>query len=306
MLILNDQDIAQKLSWGPVLEAIEAGFKKEKSFQAPERLVIKAPQGGSFLTMPCVDEVGWYGVKKISVLTDNPIKHQKPTVQAWYTLIDPTGSPVLACDATLLTRMRTAATSAVAAKYLAKSDAKKLLIIGSGSLAPWMARAHAQVRTYEQITLWARQTSKAEAIAQELGDEFKNITFQVATDLAKACAEADVISAATTSREPIIQASYLHAGQHIDLVGAFLAEMRECDSDTVKLASVYVDNIHAAKVEAGDLIQASQDGWSFSQVKGELIGVVNGKKYEGNRGISLFKSVGHALEDLVVAKLLLV
>ena len=111
-----------------------------------------------------------------------------------------------------------------------------------------------------------------------------------------------MITVATTSRTPIIQGKFLRAGQHIDLVGAFIPEMIEVDAETVQKADVFVDDLQACKIEAGDLIQAQQAGWSFEQVKADLAKVVSEQVTSGN--ITLFKSVGLALEDLVVAKLL--
>lgn len=303
MKILSDGDIRQKLKWADVLEVLEQAFKTRyqnpKAFAMPERVGISFDKN-SFLTMPCADSEGWFGVKQVSVIPDNPSRN-KPSVQAWYTLFDTTGTPALACSATFLTKFRTSAVSAIAAKHLSNMDVKTLLVVGTGSLAPWMAEAHTQVRNYETILVWGRNVEKASATAKEISSRVKR-SVNVVSDLESATKQADVITVATTSRTPILKGAWLHAGQHIDIVGAFVPEMIEVDADVVKGSSVYVDDLHACKVEAGDLIQAEKHGWSWGNVKGDLAKIVSEKLQRDN--VTLFKSVGLGLEDLVVAKLL--
>jgi ornithine cyclodeaminase/alanine dehydrogenase-like protein (mu-crystallin family) len=303
MNILSDQDIREQLKWQDVLGVLEQAFQTRyqnpNAFSMPERVGITLNKN-TYLTMPCADSEGWFGVKQVSVIPDNGSRN-KPSVQAWYTLFDTTGTPALACSATLLTKFRTSAVSAIAAKYLANERAKTLLVVGTGSLAPWMAEAHAQVRDYENILVWGRNVEKAQLTAKAIGERLQN-DISIAEDLQNATQQADVITVATTSRTPIIKGEWLRDGQHLDLVGAFVPEMIEVDADAVKGSSVFVDDLHACKVEAGDLIQATEHGWSWESVNGDLAKVVSEKIEKGN--ITLFKSVGLALEDLVVAKLL--
>ena len=304
MRLLTDSDI-QQLSWSDVLDTLERAFKVRardtEAFILPERVAIHAPQG-TYLTMPCADKENWFGVKQVSVIPDNPTRN-KPSVQAWYTLFDPSGTPALACDATLLTRFRTSAVSAIAAKYLAPKDAHTLLVIGTGSLAPWMAEAHAQVRDYERILVWGRDLDKARITSEKINSRLGERA-EVVKSLEAAAKEADVITLATTARKPILKGAWLRGSQHLDLVGAFIPEMAEVDADAVKNADVFVDDLDACTVEAGDLIQAQAQGWSFEQAYGDLGEVVTEKSgRQTPHRITLFKSVGLALEDLVVAKL---
>lgn len=308
MEVLTADDVRSRLSWAEGLKELEAAFKTRKRFQLPERIALSAP-GGTLLTMPCADDKGWFGVKQVSVMPGNPGRG-KPSVQAWYTLFDPTGTPVLACDATLLTRFRTAAVSAVAAKYLAPAQTETLLVVGTGSLSPWLGEAHLQVRPYQTVLVWGRSAGKAEATAADLELRFHTAGFaphvSVAADLAAAVSQADVITVATTARTPFLKGEWLRNGQHLDLVGAFTPEMAEADADAVKRADVFVDDLEACMLEAGDLIQAQAQGWSFGGVYGDLPSLVAGEADRSGPGrITLFKSVGLALEDLVVAKLLL-
>lgn len=305
MQLLTENDIL-KLSWAAILQGLETAFKirssDPKAFILPERVALSVPMG-TYLTMPCADKEGWFGVKQVSVIPSNP-GHGKPSVQAWYTLFDPSGTPALACDATLLTRFRTSAVSAIAAKYLAPKEPKTLLVIGTGSLAPWMAEAHAQVRDYEQILIWGRDVAKARATAKDISARLEQ-EVEVAEGLEVAVKQAGVISLATTARTPILKGAWVQPGQHFDLVGAFIPEMAEVDADTVKKADVFVDDLEACKLEAGDLIQAQAQGWSFERVYGDLGEIVTGQVgRQTPHRITLFKSVGLALEDLVVAKLL--
>ena len=308
MRVLTNDDV-RTLAWDDVLGALEKAFRTRatspQAFQVPERTAMRVPQG-TYLTMPCADKEGWFGVKQVSILPDNPSRN-KPSVQAWYTLFDPTGTPILACDATLLTRLRTSAVSALAAKHLALESAQTLLVAGTGSLAPWQAEAHAQVRPYKNVFVWGRDAEKAKATASEIAERVSDsgIEVEAVDDLEPAFRRADVITAATTAKKPFLKGAWLRPGQHLDLVGAFIPEMAEADADTVLRADVFVDDLEAAKLEAGDLVQAHAQGWSFDAVHGELSEVVSGQApRQGRERVTLFKSVGLALEDLVVAKIL--
>lgn len=306
MQLLSDAEVEARLAWPQVFAALESAFARRaaepRAFALPERQALPLPQGTG-LVMPCADREGFFGVKQVSVLPDNPARG-RPSVQAWYTLFGPEGSPALACSATALTRLRTAGVSAVAARHLAAPRARALLVVGSGALAPWMARAHAAARDYARVLLWGRDPAKARAVAEALGPQLGRAV-EVPEALEPAVREADVISVATTAREPVLRGAWLRPGQHLDLVGAFSPEMAEADAEAVKRADVFVDDRQACQVEAGDLIQAQAQGWSFDLVEGELAEVVAGKAgRQGPERLTLFKSVGLALEDLALARLL--
>ena len=302
MQVLDDASIEQKLAWPKVLEALEQAFQNRSHFKVPDRTAISS--GASvYLTMPCADKDGWFGVKQVSVIPSNP-RQSLPSVQAWYTLMNPNGQAVISCSATLLTRLRTSAVSAIAAKHLISPLSRHLLIIGTGSLAPWMAEAHAQVHDYAAISVWGRDINKAKVTATNISERLsRNIS--VSVELEAAVRQADVISMATTSSTAILKGAWLRPGQHIDIVGAFTADMAEVDADVVKVADVFVDDLDACQTEAGDLIQAQAQGWSWDMVYGELSELVTGGQgRQTPQRITLFKSVGLALEDLAVAKLL--
>lgn len=303
MMVLNDDDVRERLRWPDALTALEQAFKSRyknpQAFIMPERVGIGLAQR-NLLTMPCADQDGWFGVKQVAVTPENPLRG-KPSVQAWYTLFDPTGTPVLACSATFLTKFRTSAVSAIAAKYLSYPDTKTLLVIGTGSLAPWMAEAHTQTVAYQKVLVWGRDKERTRRTVGIIRGRL-SMKVEPIFDLERALFESDVVSVATTSRMPIIEREHVRYGHHFDLVGAFTPEMIEVDAGVVRGSEVYVDDLHACKAEAGDLIQAQEYGWSFDRVKGDLAKVVSEPILRGN--MTLFKSVGLALEDLVVAKLL--
>ncbi|MDP3085346.1 MAG: ornithine cyclodeaminase family protein, partial [Rubrivivax sp.] len=193
--------------------------------------------------------------------------------------------------------------SALAARHLARPDAQRLLVVGSGRLAGWLARAHAALRPgLTQIQVWARRPQAAEALAVALRSE--GLPAQAATDLEAAVRQAGIISCATTSSEPVVLGDWLAPGTHLDLVGSFTPAMREVDDTAVQRARVAVDTFAGALAEAGDLVQPLRAGLiERSHVVAELADLVRGAVV-GRRTaqeITLFKSVGTALEDLAAA-----
>lgn len=302
MQFFNDDKVRNALTWQDVLAALEAGFRHKDRYIIPERIMIHAGDN-VYLTMPCVDSDGWFGVKQVAIVPANSSRNL-PTVQAHYTLNDPQGSPSVSASATLMTKMRTAGASAVAARYLAPEDAKTLLVVGTGSLAPWQAEAHAQVRNYDHVLVWGRNRDKAARARADIAARLPEVNVTVTNDLPAACQQADVITVATTAKSPIIMGDWLtDKPLHLDLVGAFTPDMAEADPVTIHKAAVYIDDMAGIRAEAGDLIQACEAGWSFDAVQADLQSLVTDFQKPA-KPITLFKSVGLALEDLQVAKLL--
>jgi ornithine cyclodeaminase len=219
-----------------------------------------------------------------------------------------TGVPLALFDGEELTLRRTAAASAVASSLLSRPDSKHLLIVGAGQLAPYMALAHCAVRPIETITIWARSKEKAQQTLEKIATHSATQSYQlqITTDLALASQEADIISCATTSKEPLIAARNLKAGTHVDLVGGFRPDMREADDALMAAAALFVDTYAGACNEAGDIVQPQQAGLITSaSVLAELAELVHGK-HAGRQHtdeITVFKSVGTALEDLCAANL---
>ena len=217
-----------------------------------------------------------------------------------YLLLDGrTGEPQALIDGQRLTQWRTASASALAASWLAREDASKLLVIGAGALSPFLARAHSAVRPVKQIRIWNRTPANAEKIAAELRAE--GLDASVTEDLDEAVGWADIVSSGTISTEPLVRGALLKPGTHVDLVGAFTPTMRESDDEAVSRARVYVDTRAGATKEAGDIVQAIASGALTPEgIVADLFELARGEKRgrESDGEITLFKSVGAALEDL--------
>ena len=205
-----------------------------------------------------------------------------------------------------MTLRRTAATSALASRYLSRPDSTRFLLVGAGALGTHLARAHARVRPIREIAVWNRTPARAEALAGALATEFagQGIAVHATADLAGAVAGADIVSTATLATEPILRGVWLKPGQHLDLVGGFRPHMREADDATLRRASLYCDARAAATKESGDLIGPLERGVIAPEdILGDLFDLVRRESPARARSdeITLFKSVGHAIEDLAAA-----
>ncbi len=244
----------------------------------------------------------WYiGVKMVNVFPQNA-EHGIPAISGLYLLSEGKHGQPLACiDGSELTRRRTAAASALAAQALANEDAETLLVVGTGKLAPMVIEAHASVRPIKRVLIWGRNPSKATEIAEEYASRFDT---QVVEALPAAVAEADIVSCVTLSTQPIIKGEWLTPGTHVDLIGAFRPQMRETDALCLRRSQVFVDTYAGAKGEAGDILQAIDEGeFQFEHIQAELAEVLTGAKpgRSDKDAITLFKSVGASLEDLAAA-----
>ncbi|MGH6885882.1 MAG: ornithine cyclodeaminase family protein, partial [Geminicoccales bacterium] len=204
-----------------------------------------------------------------------------------------------------LTQRRTACASALAASYLARSDSRRLVLLGAGALAPHLARAHAAIHPIEQVTIWNRTHARAQALAADL--EKAGFDTTATTDPADAVGEADIVTCCTMSSTPVLRGDWLPPGCHVDLVGGFRPDMRETDDTAIRRSAVFVDTRSGALAEAGDVIAPIQRGVLREQdVRGDLFDLCRGDR-PGRTGpdqITLFKSVGSALEDLAAARLI--
>jgi ornithine cyclodeaminase len=287
-------------------DALQEAFSSQ-DIEAPLRHSHKLPNLSSdarFLLMPAWQADQFFGVKLVSVFPDNT-GTPHPTVNGVYTLFDgQNGKPLALIDGEFLTLLRTGATSALAARYLARPDAKQLLVVGAGRLAPWMARAHCATRKFERVEIWARGPGKAEAACVVLRAE--GIPACAARHLPEACRSADLITCATTARAPVLQAEWITAGTHLDLVGGFTPDMREADDALVRTAQLYADHRLAVLSEAGDLTQPIKAGIiSDANLLADLADLTQ-HKHPGRTdaaSVTLFKSVGTALADLTAATL---
>ncbi|HSQ73905.1 MAG TPA: ornithine cyclodeaminase family protein, partial [Rubrivivax sp.] len=201
---------------------------------------VVAPAGGGFtsLIMPAWLEGRYYGIKTVNVAPGNAARGL-PGLHATYVLFDGlTGAPLALIDGDQITMRRTAAASALAGSWLARADARHLLVVGAGQVARLLPDAYRAVRPIERITVWARSPAQAESLAGELGR--CSFVVDVAGDLEAAVRAADIVSCATLATTPLIDGRWLRPGSHLDLIGSFTPAMRESDDDCMRGASIFV------------------------------------------------------------------
>ena len=296
------EEVHAALDYRRLAEALAQAFAA--GAQVPVRHAHALDGSGTLLLMPAWSEAT-LGVKLVTVMPGNAARGVG-TVQAIYVLLDrSTGEPLALLDGEALTLRRTAAASALAARYLAREDAHNLLLVGAGRLAPYLACAHYALRpALRRVFVWGRDLTRAQSTAQWLRD--LGLPAQAVDDLEAAAREAHIISCATTAGSPVVHGAWLEPGTHLDLVGGFTPAMREVDDAAVARSRIVVDTYAGALAEAGDLLGPLASGAvSREAIVAELAELVRGEKQGRSRPdqITLFKSVGTALEDLCAASL---
>lgn len=296
---MNRAEVAAALSWPALVEALRAVFTQ--GCEAPLRHRHALPDGGTLLLMPAIG-LGHSGVKIVHVAPGNAARGL-PAVHAEYLLSDAvTGAPVALLDGGELTDRRTAAASVLAARFLARPDSRRHLVLGAGKVAAALAEAFHDAYAMEETAIWARRPEQAEALAARLAAH--GVNARAVTRIEPA--GYDIISAATLATEPLIHGAALRPGQHLDLVGAYRPDMREADAAAVARALCVVDTRVGGLNEAGDVVQALQEGAiTPDHIVAELAELCRGT-HAGRTSpdqITLFKSVGWAGEDLAAALL---
>ncbi len=299
------EQVHAALDYRLLADALREAFREGCS--APLRHVHDVTgQGDRLLLMPAWRAGKDLGVKLATVFPRNR-ERGVATVSALYVLLDgATGHARALIDGDALTLRRTAAASVLASTYLARKDSKQLLLIGTGALAPHLARAHCALRPLKELMLWGRKPERTRVLAAQLSDE--GLPAKALADLAEGLAQADMVSCATTATEPVVRGSLLRAGAYVELVGGFTREMREGDDALIARAEIFVDSYSGALKEAGDLVQPLASGLlSRERVRAELAELVSGAHpgRQSDAEIILFKSVGTALEDLCAARMVL-
>lgn len=307
MLVLNEQALDALLQPDALIEALRQAFAD--GVTTPPRNVVEVPgnEGRLLLTMPAFALGGEMGVVKLATVYPDNAKRSLPTIQGLVVVFSDRGEVIAILDGAAVTQRRTAAASALAGDYLARSDATQHLVIGTGALAPFLAEAHATVRPIERVAIWGRTPSHiqraVEATRQRLA---RRVAVEPAADLQSEVGNADIVSCATSAMEPVLSGRWLKPGAHVDLVGSFSPKKREADDIAVFRSRVFVDTREGARSEAGDLLDPINRGViGPDHVKGDLADLVLrrvGGRTCGDE-ITLFKSVGTAIEDLAAARL---
>jgi ornithine cyclodeaminase/alanine dehydrogenase-like protein (mu-crystallin family) len=303
--VLTEVEVHRLLDPRALIAGIEEAFRSRyPSTLMPTRTQMKLADG-IFLIMPCHDRVGRGLGMKLVKFNENP-RTSDDRLQATYILLDAdTGCAKLVIPANYLTDMRTAATSAVATRLLAREDARVLGVFGTGR----QARAHLQVlrhvRNFERALVSGKDSARTRLFAEQMEHE---LGMKVEAVYSRTCAnESDVLCTCTTSKTPLFDGNMLRKGAHINAIGSFQPTTRELDDVTVRHARIVVDTYDGTLTEAGDLLIPLKAGViKRESLLADLHQLTMGKKSirTSPQDITLFKSVGSALEDLVAAELL--
>ena len=308
MLILTRADLEAVLGVEDVVAAVEEAFRQyaRGAVRLSPRQSLGLEGRDALLLMPCVlPGAGALGTKTVTVCFGNPARGL-PTIMASYLLHDPaTGEPLAFMEAGYLTALRTGATSAAAAKRLARPTSRVVACFGAGVQAAFQLRCLKAVLPLARVDVVSRSARTAEAFAERLSGTL-GLRIVPARSASAAIAEADVVVTATTSPTPVFDGRELRPGTHVDAVGSFQPTTRELDAETMRRARVYVDTFEGAWHEAGDVRLAIEEGAiGRDDVIGELADLVTGRR-PGRRSddeITCFKSVGFAAEDAATARL---
>lgn len=256
--------------------------------------------GAEFLVMPAANGTA-AGAKMVIVQEANATKG-RPIIQGIYVLFDAVeGRPLAMLDGTALTTLRTPAVSALATDVLARPDVRSIGILGTGPQALAHPAAMRSVRaSANHVVIAGRSADRVDRVVQTL----LNDGFDARAGSWDEAAACDIVCGCTRSAQPLFAASALRAGTHLNLVGSYRADLREVGADVVNHATVYIDDLAAAKVEAGELIMAVDEGlWQWDEVAGDLADLAAARVGRISSGeITMFKSVGLAVQDLAIAQ----
>jgi ornithine cyclodeaminase len=293
--VVDGSALRRALPMTVAIDALEAAFGAERLPEAPLRSHVETA-AGTLLVMPSHGDVG-LGVKLVT-LTPTNADRGLPFIHASYVLFDAaTQAPLAVLDGSALTAIRTAAVSGVATRHLARRDASRLVVFGAGVQAASHLASMFAVRPIERVVIVSRGRERAEALAA---------SSDVAASVGEPGAErdADLVCTCTTSDVPVVRGANLRDGVHVNAVGAYTTAMRELDAEAVARAKVVVETREAAAAEAGELALALAEGAiAEDHVVADLAEVVRGRRVRtSDPDVTVFKSVGVAFEDLVVAR----
>lgn len=300
--LIDAQTVERHTPMPALIAALRAAFASG-GYRSPARYASDMSETSSLLLMPAWNDATRLGVKIVNV-----DRMARPSVRSSYVLLDrSTAQPLAVMDGATLTRRRTAAASALAATFLARPESRRLLLIGTGAMISGLIEAYTSAFPIESILIWGRDVENARNAAAHARS--RNHPAEAVSDLSSALAAADIVSSATLATSPLIKGADLRPGMHVDLIGAFRPEMCEADGECFARSRVFVDTYAGAMDEAGDLLQAIAGGHFQSEaIEGDLAALCQDRhpgRGADRDAITLFKSVGAALEDLAAAELVL-
>lgn len=303
---IESEFIEDNTCFSQLVEALREGFSDPRTI-VPERHHHDFPNpktdiDSTLLLMPAWDPGKHAGIKIVTISPENS-QFDLPSVQGTYILLNAeTGSIKATIEAKSLTAKRTAAASALASSYLSAKDASSMLMIGTGVLSTNLIQAHAAVRDIKKVYVWGRNYSKAKKVCESI--ESDTFSCQAVESVEQVISEVDIISCATLSKDPLVRGELLRPGQHLDLVGAYRVDMREADDNAITRGTIFVDTFHGGMKENGDIaIPLREKLIDENDIQAELSQLCSGERSgrTNDEQITIFKSVGYALEDLVAA-----
>ena len=300
---INAEHVSENLNWTLIANAIEAGHHQKKAVIADTFL---NRNSDTLLSRSAwIDGVG-FGVKSVSVMPNNSQYGLASIHGAMLIFDDKTGVPIALMDSGLVTKWKTAGDSVLGARMLARPESQNLLIIGAGTVAETLIRAYSEIfPNLSHIRIWNRTQLRAEELAHKLNGQGFDI--KVVIDLPKAVSSADIICTATMARAPILFGDWVKAGTHIDLIGAFKADMREANDDLLKKSRIFVDSRDTTIKHIGELMMPlSNDIISENDILGDFYDLVKSTCGRLDASdITLFKNGGGAHLDLMTAMAIL-
>jgi ornithine cyclodeaminase len=304
MHVISAEQVHALLDYPSLVEALRELFRRGVDEARSIHLTEKLADGREnvWLLLPAWQHGRNQGVKLVSVFPGNETRGLVSVVGVYVLFDGANGYPLAVIDGAALTLWKTAANSALAATYLARRDAGKLLVLGAGQLAPHLARAHAALRPIREVRVWNRTAAKARQMAAAL--KLPEARVEATEDLAGSVRWADVISAATMAREPLIAGAWLRPGQHLDLVGGFRPDMREADDEAIRRSRVFIDAWFTAGAHCGDICKPLEAGVIAKDAIADTFELARGQKPGrlNDDEITLFKSGGGGHEDLGTAQ----
>lgn len=309
MKIINTEQVQNSLTFTELIPLLQQTFSH--SFHMPQRQVhLLDPQDHSnhdaFALLPSWnDDV--IGNKMFTYFPNNNVEHDLPSLFSKIMLFRrETGEPLALVDGTSVTYWRTAAISALASQLLSREDSQHLMLFGTGNLAAYLLHAHMSVRSLKKVTIWGRSADKVQKLINEFSPLYPEVSFYTSLDVAQEIPHVDIICCATGSKTPLFEGELLSQGTHIDCLGNHMADARECDSATITKSRVFVDSLVNTLNEAGELLIPISEGvFNADEIVGELADMCKNPEIlrQSNDEITLFKSVGTAVSDLVAAYL---
>ena len=310
MELLTDETLDRLLRYEALVPAMREMHLKRPDDQADMLLEVPAADGGKdrLLNRAAWQKGEALGIKLATIFPNNPTNGSGlPSIHAVYVLFGGEfGEPQAVMNAKVLTWRKTAADSALGASFLAREDIKQMLMVGAGSMAPELIRAHVSVRpSLERIVIWNRSRERAEALAAGLAGDLEGREIAVEDDLEGAVGGADLISCATLSDNPVVQGAWLKEGTHLDLVGAFTPSMREADDEALRRGRLFVDSRTTTVGHIGELVIPMAAGViSEDDIQADLFELAAGDRpgRGGSQEITIFKNGGGAHLDMMTAR----